>query len=44
LCPVGSLKSIYKEVSYGELVIESTVTEWFVTEQTEAWYADGDSG
>jgi hypothetical protein len=44
LCPVGSLKSIYKEVSYGELVIESTVTEWVVTEQTEAWYADGDSG
>jgi hypothetical protein len=44
LCPVGSLKAIYKEVSYGKLVIESTVTEWFVTEQTEAWYADGDSG
>lgn len=42
--PTGSLKSIYKEVSYGKLTIESTVTEWFVTEQTEAWYADGDSG
>eukprot|EP00980_Cylindrotheca_fusiformis_P031778 scaffold26944_cov127-Cylindrotheca_fusiformis.AAC.3 len=44
LCPAGSLKSIYKELSYGKLVIESTITEWFVTDETEAWYADGASG
>ncbi|CAJ1951220.1 unnamed protein product [Cylindrotheca closterium] len=44
VAPIGSLKSIYKEVSYGKLTIESTVTEWFVTKETESWYADGDSG
>lgn len=44
IAPTGSLKSIYKEISYGKLTIESTVTEWFVTKETEKWYADGDSG
>jgi hypothetical protein len=44
LNPVGSLKTIYQELSFGELTIESTVTEWFVTAESEAWYADGSSG
>lgn len=42
--PTGSLKSIYQELSFGKLTIESTITEWFVTSESEAWYADGDSG
>jgi hypothetical protein len=44
LCPTGSLKGVYRENSYGQLTIESTVTEWFVTEKSEKWYADGVSG
>lgn len=44
LAPTGSLKGVYRENSYGQLTIESTVTEWFVTEKSEKWYADGVSG
>jgi hypothetical protein len=44
LCPSGSLKGIYRELSYGNLNIESTVTEWYQTKETEAYYADTQSG
>ena len=44
LCPSGSIKMVYHELSYGKLTIESTVTDWFLTSKTESWYADGDSG
>ena len=40
----SSLRSIYDELSSGQLDVESYVTDWFVTSETEAWYADGDSG
>ena len=43
ICPTGSLKGVYKELSYGKLTIESTVTEWYTTSETEAWYAGGRS-
>lgn len=44
LCPTGSLKNIYRELSYGNLNIESTVTEWYQTKESEAYYADSRSG
>jgi hypothetical protein len=44
LCPTGSVKSVYEEISYGQLTIDSTVTPWFSTSQDEAWYADSRSG
>ena len=44
LCPTGSLKGVYREISYGQLTIESTVTPWIVLSHSEAWYADNSSG
>lgn len=65
LCPTGSLKKVYRDMSYGQLEvrkinklgnlfvmnqshkslqIESTVAPWYVTKETEKWYADGASG
>lgn len=44
LCKTGSLKGVYKEISHGQLTIESTVTPWITVSNTEAWYADGSSG
>jgi hypothetical protein len=44
LCPTGSLKGVYREISYGQLAIESTVTPWIPLSKPEAWYADGRSG
>lgn len=44
ICPTGSLKSAYMEMSYGQLEIESTVAPWVVTQRSESWYADGRSG
>lgn len=44
LCPTGSLKGVYREISYGQLSIESTVTPWIQLSKSEAWYADGRSG
>jgi hypothetical protein len=44
LAPTGSLKKVYREISYGQLTIESTIVPWVVTNENEDWYADGDSG
>ncbi|MCX7044446.1 MAG: M6 family metalloprotease domain-containing protein [Candidatus Sumerlaeota bacterium] len=44
LAPTGSVHSYYNEASYGKLNLESTVVEWVVLPQTEAWYANGQSG
>lgn len=44
LCPTGSLKSAYLEMSYGQLEIRSTVTPWITLSREEKWYADGSSG
>jgi len=44
LAPTGSLKDVYLENSYGALSIESTVAEWVTSDQTEQYYANGQSG
>jgi hypothetical protein len=44
LCPTGSVKDVYEEISYGQLTMDSTVTSWFATSEDEDWYADGRSG
>ena len=43
IAPTGSLKMIYWENSYGKLTIESEVTDWIVLNNTERYYADGQS-
>ena len=44
LAPTGSVKDFYYNNSYGLLTIESTVVDWVIVPETEAYYADGDSG
>jgi len=43
IAPTGSLKMIYWENSYGKLTIESEVTDWIVLDNTESYYAGGES-
>ncbi len=44
LAPTGSVKAYYREVSYTQFTLESTVTVWVTLPQTEAYYANGVSG
>jgi hypothetical protein len=44
LAPTGSLKMVYWENSYGQLTIESTVTDWVQVRNHESYYAAGTSG
>ena len=44
LCPTGSVWNIFNESSYGQLNLTSTVTPWVTVNQTEAYYANGNSG
>ena len=44
LAPTGSLKMIYRNNSYGQLTIESEVTDWITLNNTEKYYAGGESG
>ena len=44
LAPTGSLKALYDENSYGLLNLESTVAVWATVSNTEAYYANGQSG
>ena len=44
LAPTGSLKMIYWENSYGQLTIESEVTDWIDVKEDESYYANGQSG
>jgi hypothetical protein len=44
LAPTGSLKMIYWENSYGQLTIESEVTDWIDVKEDESYYANGRSG
>jgi hypothetical protein len=43
-CPTGSVKDVLLENSYGNLQVESTVVDWITMDNTESYYADGDSG
>jgi hypothetical protein len=42
--PTGSLKMVYWENSYGQLTIESHVTDWIRVSRRESYYAAGESG
>jgi M6 family metalloprotease-like protein len=44
LAPTGSVRDVYLENSYGKLRLNSTVLTWVDLPQTEAYYADADSG
>lgn len=44
LAPSGSVRDVYLENSYGQLVLDSTVVGWIDVPNTEAYYANGDSG
>lgn len=42
--PAGSLRMVYEQNSYGQLTIDSTVFAWVTVPNTEAYYANGNSG
>lgn len=44
LAPTGSVRDYYTETSYGQMTLESTVLNWVTLPQTEAYYANNDSG
>ncbi len=44
LAPTGSVKTFYRETSYGQFEFDSTVTYWIDLPGTEEYYANGDSG
>ena len=44
LAPAGSLRDIYLNNSYGALTLDSTVVSWATVSNTEAYYADNNSG
>lgn len=44
LAPTGSVKDVYLENSYGQMTLNSTVFGWIDVPNTEAYYANGQSG
>jgi M6 family metalloprotease-like protein len=44
LAPTGSVRDVYLENSYGALSLQSTVAVWVTSNETEAYYAGGNSG
>lgn len=44
LAPSGSVRDIFLENSYGQLTLNSTVAYWVTLPNTEAYYANGNSG
>ena len=44
LAPTGSVRDLYLENSYGAMTLNSTVYAWVTLPQTEAYYANGQSG
>jgi M6 family metalloprotease-like protein len=44
IAPTGSVNAFYKENSYGQLDLQSTVIDWITLPRTEAYYANGQSG
>ncbi len=44
LAPTGSVRDYYLEASYGAMQLNSTVFGWVTLPETEAYYADGNSG
>ena len=44
LAPTGSVRDCYLENSYGQFSLDSTVVYWITLPNTEAYYANGNSG
>ena len=44
LAPTGSIRDVYYENSYGQMVLDSDVQPWVTVSNTEAYYANGNSG
>jgi M6 family metalloprotease-like protein len=44
LAPTGSVRDCFLENSYGQFTLDSTVAYWITLPNTEAYYANGDSG
>ncbi len=44
LAPTGSVKDLYLENSYGQMMLQSTVVGWVILPNTEAYYANGKDG
>lgn len=44
LCPTGSVWNIFDASSYGQLDLQSSVAPWVTVSNTEAYYANSDSG
>ena len=44
LAPTGSIRDVYYENSYGQMVLDSSVQDWVTVSGTEAYYANGNSG
>lgn len=44
LAPTGSVRDVYLENSYGQLTLDSDVTEWVDVPHSEQYYSDGVSG
>ena len=44
LAPTGSVKDLYIENSYNAMTLQSTVMVWVTLPNTEAYYANGESG
>ena len=44
LAPTGSIRDLYLENSYNQLQLNSSVHAWITLSQTEAYYANGQSG
>jgi M6 family metalloprotease-like protein len=44
LAPTGSVRDVFLQNSYGQLNVDSYVTDWIPMDNTEDYYANGDKG
>jgi hypothetical protein len=44
LCPTGSVWNVFNASSYGQFDLQSVVAPWVTVSNTEAYYANGNSG
>lgn len=44
LAPTGSVRDVYLENSYGQMTLNSDVSNWITVSNTEQYYANGQSG
>jgi len=44
VAPTGSIKDVYLENSYGQMTLDSSISGWIDVNNTESYYANGQSG